>query len=42
MINVTDGRRIRRKMIRRKVCEGAVFVCMRWLRRSGMEMDGWN
>jgi len=41
MINVTDGRRIRRKMTRRKVCEGVVFVCMRWLRRNEMEMYRW-
>jgi hypothetical protein len=41
MINVTDGRRIWRKMTRRKICEGVVFVCMRWLRRNEMEMDRW-
>jgi hypothetical protein len=42
MINVTDGRRIRRKMTRREVCEGVFFVCMRWLRRNEMEMDRWK
>ena len=41
MINVTDGRRIRRKTTRRKVCEGVVFVCMRWLRRNELEMGRW-
>ena len=40
MINVTDGRRIRGKMTRRKICEDVVFVCMRWLRRNELEMDG--
>jgi hypothetical protein len=41
MINVTDGRIIQRKMTKRKVCEGVVFVCMKLLRRNEMEMDRW-